>query len=117
MPPEKNARHIDPTLGRALQPGDWVRDLVTGQAGLVVGVECWLAGREPDKPRHWGDDFVEAVAERVERLLAERRTAAATPTRLVPVSEAASMLGRSVDAVYKMIARGQIRAVRSPGGR
>jgi|SRR5215469_12908170 len=42
--------------------------------------------------------------------------AKSTPSRLVPVPEAAGRLGRSVNAVYKMIERGQLAVVRRPGG-
>jgi excisionase family DNA binding protein len=93
-----------------------VRDLATGQVGMIVAVGRLQMDPPAPAAPHPLDYLIDAVAERVEERLAERRRAEGTPTRLVPVREAASVLGRSMDAVYKMVARGEIHAVKRPGG-
>lgn len=57
------------------------------------------------------------VVERAVPIVAGKVKALGTPNRLLPIPEAAEMLGRTKGAVRNMLDRGQLRWVRPPGSR
>ena len=57
------------------------------------------------------DEFLDALADRIAERLAARMGSAQT-TGLLTIAQAAQRLGRTRDAVYQMVCRGQIAAVR-----
>jgi excisionase family DNA binding protein len=60
------------------------------------------------------DAFADVVADKViEKLAGNAAAPARSPRRLLPVDEAAMLLGRTPQAVYHLIGQGKLPAVRS----
>jgi len=109
----------DVTTRAAAQPGK--RDRAATRAPGVPDREALDLIQRFTEDVHTVQEQIERVADRAVELAARRITELArhqsTPTRLVPLAEAAPRLGRTREALKKMISRGQIRAVRGEGGR
>jgi predicted DNA-binding transcriptional regulator AlpA len=108
---------IDSRRARRLEVGARVLDRATGEVGTIVAVGYFAQQQARPTGRHPLDALIDMVAEQVEQRLLERRRAEAVPTRLVPLPEAAAILGRTPAAVYKMLSRGELHGVKRPGGR